>query len=98
MPTAIWIVIGLVLLIACAGDGKKSSSQGGPIRIDHPHYFEEDDHECSACGARFRGKGMVCPRCGIQFSGTETTLTFPDSILMACSGSVTGDAINSCNL
>ena len=75
MSTAVWIVIGLVILIACAGSsgkgGKRSGSRGKPTRIDHPHYFDEDDHECSVCGARFRGKGMVCPKCGARFTGTK---------------------------
>ena len=40
-------------------------------RIDHPHYFDEDDHECSICGARFQGKGMMCPKCGAKFTGAK---------------------------
>ena len=75
MPTVVWIVIGLVILIACAGSsqktGKRSGSRGKPVRIDRPHYYDEDDHECSVCGARFRGKGTVCPKCGVRFSGTK---------------------------
>ena len=75
MPTAVWIVIGLVILIACAGscgkDRKRSGSRGKPTRIDHPHYINADDYECSVCGARFREKGMVCPKCGARFAGTK---------------------------
>ena len=75
MSTAVWIVIGLVILAACAGgsgrNGKRSGTQEKPTRIDHPHYIDTDDYECSVCGARFRKKGMVCPKCGAQFAGTK---------------------------
>lgn len=71
MSTVFWIVIGLAILVACAGGGKgkTTGSKGKPLRIDHPHYYDEDDHECSVCGARFRGKGMSCPQCGVNFTG-----------------------------
>ena len=72
MSAVFWIIIIAVVLAACCGGkGKKPASKGGPVRIDHPHYYDEDDHECSVCGARFRGKGMVCPKCGARFSGTK---------------------------
>ena len=45
--------------------------QKKPTRIDHPHYIDVDDYECSVCGARFRKKGMVCPKCGTRFQGTK---------------------------
>lgn len=72
MSPVIWILIG-VLLLAClgGGKGKKKPEAGGPVRIDHPHYFDEDDHECSVCGARFTGNGTVCPRCGAKFTGSR---------------------------
>ena len=73
MSIAIWIVIGLVVLVACAagGKGKDMLSPKKPTRIDHPHYIDVDDYECSVCGARFRKKGMVCPKCGTRFQGTK---------------------------
>ena len=72
MSAVFWIVIGAVILAALAGSGKKNTgSNGKPVRIDRMHYYEEDDHECSVCGARFRGKGMTCPRCGVKFTATE---------------------------
>ena len=71
MPAVIWIVIGAVVLAALFGGKKNTASRGRPTRIDHPHYYDEDDHECSVCGARFRGKGMVCPKCGARFEGTK---------------------------
>ncbi len=72
MSTVFWIAIGAVILAVLAGSGKKNTgSKGKPTRIDHPHYFEEDDHECSVCGARFQGKGMTCPKCGAKFTGTK---------------------------
>ena len=75
MPAWLWIVIGAVVLGAlCGGNGKNSrkASSGRPFRIDRPHYLEDDDCQCSRCGARFREKTMVCPRCGARF-GTSTT-------------------------
>ena len=72
MSAVFWIVIGVVALAALTGSGKKRTGfKGKPTRIDHPHYFEEDDHECSVCGTRFRGKGMTCPKCGAKFTGTR---------------------------
>ena len=73
MSAVIWIVIGVVILAACcSGGGKKNTgSREKAVRIDHPHYYDEDDHECSVCGARFRGKGMTCPKCGTSFAGTK---------------------------
>ena len=72
MSAVFWIVIGVLIFAALADSGKKSTaSKGKPIRIDHLHYFEEDDHECSVCGTRFRGKGMSCPKCGAKFTETR---------------------------
>lgn len=72
----VWIVIGAVVLLALLSGGKgntgrRTGAPGGAARIDHPHYYEEDDHECSVCGARFRGKGMKCPKCGTGFTRTK---------------------------
>jgi len=69
MPVWFWIVIGAVVLGALFGgknSGKKTAS-GQPFRIDHPHYIDDDDCECSRCGARFKEKVMECPRCGARF-------------------------------
>ena len=73
MSTIFWIVIGVIIFCALADSGKKrnAGAKGKPTRIDHPHYFEEDDHECSVCGTRFRGKSMTCPKCGTRFAGTR---------------------------
>ena len=77
MPAAVWIVLGLLLLLVLGGSkGKNAGHSGektrnGPVRIDRIHYMDPDEHECSACGARFRGKGMVCPRCGARFAGVK---------------------------
>ena len=72
----IWILLGLVLLGLLAGgnkNGKKASrGKGTPERIDHPHYMDLDEYECSVCGARFREKSMTCPKCGARFEGTKT--------------------------
>ena len=76
LPISIVIIIAIILLLICSGlskekNGKESGTSSQPTRIDHPHYFEEDDHECSICGTRFRGKGMTCPKCGAKFTGTR---------------------------
>ena len=73
MSAAVWIVIGLVILIVLAGgkgNGKKQSS-GKPFRTDHPHYMSDDESECSVCGARFPDKVMVCPKCGARFGAAR---------------------------
>ena len=73
MSAVFWIVIGVVVLAAlCSGGGKKSTGSGeGPVRIDRMHYYDADDHECSVCGARFRGNDMTCPKCKTKFAGTR---------------------------
>ena len=72
MSIIFWLAIDCVIFAAIVGSGKKGAGfSGKPTRIDHPHYFEEDDHECSVCGTRFRGKGMTCPKCGAEFTGTR---------------------------
>ena len=70
MSVAVWIVIGLVILIACAG-GKKPAPKG-PHRIDRPHVIDLDDYECSVCHRRFQKNVMVCPYCGTSFAGRVT--------------------------
>ena len=74
MSPIIWIIIGMVILVACfsgKGNKKADGSQEKPTRINHPHYIDVDDYECSVCGARFRKKGMVCPKCGARFEETK---------------------------
>lgn len=69
MPTAIWIIIGIIVLGALfGGKGKKTRSSGGPHRIDHPHVTEPDEYECSVCRRRFRERRIVCPYCGARFA------------------------------
>ena len=75
MSPVLWIILALVIIGACTSNSKKSIKNTGkqkkPTRIDHPHYIDVDDYECSVCGARFRKKGMVCPKCGTRFQGTK---------------------------
>ena len=71
-----WIMVGLAVLTACCAGRSKSSprtsaSHKNPIRIDHTHYCDDDDYECSACGTRFQKKSMVCPHCGAHFTDTQ---------------------------
>ena len=87
MPTVIWIMIGVIVLAACFGNKKgagmrDSGGQKKTIRIDHPHYFDLDEYECSVCGARFRKQSMVCPRCGARFDGIKEDETeFEEELL-----------------
>ena len=69
----VWVIIAAVVVLALLSGGKKkpSGASGKPTRIDHPHYIDVDDYECSVCGARFRNKGMVCPKCGARFAGIK---------------------------
>ena len=75
MSTVLWIVIGVIILAALSGskgkDSKSTSSNGQPVRIDHPHVISDDESECFVCGKRFRGKHSVCPSCGAQFTGSK---------------------------
>ena len=76
MSAIIWVVIGAAVLAACFSNkkGRTADSADGrreTLRIDRPHYYDADDYECSACGARFRKKSMVCPRCGARFDGSK---------------------------
>ena len=76
MSTVLWIAIGVVVIAICCS-GKKSTStnnsgsQKKVLRIDHPHYYDVDEYECSICGARFRKQSMVCPHCGTRFTETK---------------------------
>ena len=71
MSAIFWIVIGVIILAVCSGRGKKTAGRKELYRIDHPHYIDLDDCECSVCGARFRKKDMVCPNCGTRFQATK---------------------------
>jgi len=83
MPVWLWVIIGVAILGALSGgksSGKKAAS-GQPFRIDHPHYIDDDDSECSRCGARFKEKVMECPRCGTRFgTAREDDLEFMEEM------------------
>lgn len=52
--------------------GNAPASRERPrIRIDHLHLINADEHECSICGYRFRDNRMVCPHCGVRFTGRK---------------------------
>lgn len=53
------------------GQKQTPRKKRAPVRIDHLHYIDTDEYECSACGARFRKPGMTCPGCGARFTGTR---------------------------
>ncbi len=70
MPTAIWIILGIVILGALlGGKGRNTRSSGRPHRIDHPHVIDPDEYECSVCHRRFRERRIMCPHCGARFGG-----------------------------
>lgn len=74
--TFLWIIGGIIvvaILAACFGKNKTAStSQLRPrLRVDHPHCINDDDYECSICGARFSRDMMTCPHCGVRFSGKQ---------------------------
>lgn len=75
MSAFFWIVIGVVFLLLLGGSkGKsvgKSDSRNQATRVDRMHYCDQDDYECTVCGARFQGKNMVCPKCGAKFKQTK---------------------------
>lgn len=50
---------------------RSSGKPGKPVRIDHLHYIDVDEYECSVCGAKFRKDSMSCPKCGTRFQGTK---------------------------
>ena len=69
---AIWIIAGAAVLLALLANGrKKPAEEKKPTRIDHPHYIDLDDCECSVCGARFQRKDAICPNCGTRFQATR---------------------------
>ena len=64
----------MVLLGLLSGGTKRtgrSGKSGAPERIDHLHYIDADEYECSVCGAKFRKNSMSCPKCGARFRGTR---------------------------
>ncbi len=72
-----WILAGVFavgwICIACGlGDDKPGTKERPRVRIDIPHYYDEDEYECTICGARFHSDSMVCPNCGVRFNWTET--------------------------
>ena len=78
--TMLWMIGGaFVIALLASMFGKKSGvsapSERPRHRIDHPHYYDPDDYECSVCGARFSQESTFCPNCGVRFNGIETDET-----------------------
>lgn len=74
--TFLWLiggiaVLGLVCSLFCKSSGKTASHERPRFRIDHPHYADHDDYECSICGHRFSRDSMSCPNCGVLFNGKK---------------------------
>ena len=45
----------------------------GPHWIQHTHYMDPDEYECSSCGKRFRKITAVCPNCKTRLQGKSKT-------------------------
>ena len=45
----------------------------GPHWIQHTHYMDPDEYECSSCGKRFRKITTVCPNCKTHLQGKSKT-------------------------
>ena len=80
MSAVFWIAVGIGVLAVCFGsrkstEGTFSGKKGSVFRINHTHYYDANEFECSACGKRFQKKSMVCPHCGAHFTGTRTDNT-----------------------
>ena len=73
MGVWIWIVLGILAVFLLGSKSKPSGGKtsGKPTRIDHLHYIDLDEYECSACGYKFGRKSMTCPKCGVRFAGTQ---------------------------
>ena len=73
MSTWIWIGLGVLAVCLLGSKGKASGvkDSGKPTRIDHLHYIDLDEYECSVCGHKFGRKAMTCPRCGARFDATR---------------------------
>lgn len=76
--TALWVIGGVFALVVIGvlidsknGGGKRSAAGRPRVRIDHPHFIDADDYECTICGRRFSGNQMSCPYCGVRFTDTK---------------------------
>ena len=81
MPTLLWIIIGVIVLVACCG-AIKQSGQKKVLRVNHPHYYGPDEFECTVCGAKFRKNSMVCSKSVAGFEGTKEDSTEFDEEMM----------------
>ena len=77
MPIGISIIVAIILLWICSDlikDKEKEKKKVGlkeSVRLFVPHYMKEDEYKCPVCKARFWKDYMVCPNCGIKFTGTR---------------------------
>ena len=87
MGTGFWIILAaLAILLLATGKTKnneKSSGRTGNTtsRIDHLHYMDRDEYECPKCHTVFKKDTMVCPNCGLRFTGTQKDMTAYDDEL-----------------
>ena len=74
MPSILWLLI-IVFVAVLLAIGKKEPKTEKILRIDHRHYNTKDEYECPACGAVFRKNTMICPQCGVRFTGIRKDWT-----------------------
>lgn len=60
MPIFLYVIIGVIVLAACCG-AKKQSGQKKALRVNHPHYYDPDEFECTVCGAKFQKTAWFAP-------------------------------------
>ena len=56
----------------------KNTRRKEPCWIVHSHLFEPDEYECSECGAVFKRKAPVCPKCGAAIRRERDTQEWVD--------------------
>ena len=87
MGTWFWIILAILAILLFAtgktkNNGKSSGRTGNSThRIDHLHYIDRDEYECPKCHTRFRKNVMVCPKCGLRFTGARKDRTDYDDEL-----------------
>ena len=87
MGTGFWIILAVLAILLLAtgktkNNGKSPNRTGNTTsRIDHLHYIDRDEYECPKCHTVFKKNVMVCPNCGLRFTGAQKDMTAYDDEL-----------------